>query len=50
VTHNLQHAVRISDEVGFMLLGELIEFGFAAKIFLAPVDPRMQRFVTGRFR
>jgi len=49
VTHNLQQAARISDEVGFMLLGELIEFGFAANIFLAPVDPRTQRFVTGRF-
>jgi phosphate transport system ATP-binding protein len=49
VTHNLQQAARISDFAGFMLLGELIEFGAARGIFMAPGDPRTHRFVTGRF-
>jgi phosphate transport system ATP-binding protein len=49
VTHNLQQAARISDFAGFMLLGEMVEFGAAPKIFVAPDDPRTQRFVTGRF-
>jgi phosphate transport system ATP-binding protein len=49
VTHNLQQAARVSDFAGFMLLGELVEFGPVARIFLAPSDPRTQGFVTGRF-
>jgi len=49
VTHNLQQAARVSDFAGFILLGKLIEFGPVAKVFLAPIDPRTQRFVTGRF-
>lgn len=49
VTHNLQQAARVSDFAGFMLLGELVEFGPAAQIILAPNDPRTRRFVTGRF-
>ncbi len=49
VTHNLQQAARVSDFAGFMLLGELVEFGPVARVFLAPSDPRTQRFVTGRF-
>ncbi len=49
VTHNLQQAARVSDFAGFMLLGELVEFGTAAHIILQPSDPRTQRFVTGRF-
>ena len=27
VTHNMQQAARVSDYTGFMLLGELVEFG-----------------------
>jgi len=49
VTHNLQQAVRVSDFAGFMLLGELVEFGPIPEIFLAPTDSRTQHFVTGRF-
>lgn len=49
VTHNLQQAARISDFAGFMLLGELIEFGPIPQIFVAPSDTRTQHFVTGRF-
>jgi phosphate transport system ATP-binding protein len=49
VTHNLQQAARVSDLAGFMFLGELIEFGSVNKMFMAPSDPRTQRFITGRF-
>ncbi len=49
VTHNLQQAARIADFTGFMLLGDLVEFGAAHDMFVAPNDPRTQRFVTGRF-
>lgn len=49
VTHNLQQAARVSDYVGFMYLGRLIEFGEAEQMFTAPRKPETQRFVTGRF-
>ena len=49
VTHNLQQAARISDYVGFMYLGELVEFDSCAKLFTTPADPRTEHFVTGRF-
>jgi phosphate transport system ATP-binding protein len=49
VTHNMQQAARISDLSGFMLLGELVEFGPTEDIFTNPVDERTQDYVTGRF-
>lgn len=49
VTHNLQQAARVSDFAGFMLMGELVEFGSIPQIFVAPKDSRTLRFVTGRF-
>ena len=33
VTHNMQQASRISDDTGFMLLGELVEMGPTADLF-----------------
>jgi phosphate transport system ATP-binding protein len=49
VTHNMQQAARASDETGFMLLGELIEFGRTQDIFTAPRDKRTEDYITGRF-
>lgn len=49
VTHNMQQAARISDETGFMLLGELIEFGHSEKIFTAPAKKLTEDYITGRF-
>ena len=49
VTHNLQQAARVSDYAGFMYLGAMDEFGPVRQIFVAPRDPRTQRFITGRF-
>jgi phosphate transport system ATP-binding protein len=49
VTHNMQQAARVSDRSGFMLLGELVEFGSTAGLFTNPKDKRTQDYVTGRF-
>ena len=49
VTHNMQQAARISDETGFMLLGELIEFGATDRIFTKPQDERTSDYITGRY-
>ena len=49
VTHNMQQAVRISDQTAFFLLGELIEYGKTEEIFSAPRDKRTEDYITGRF-
>ena len=49
VTHNMQQAVRISDNTAFFLLGELVEFGETEKIFSIPRDKRTEDYLTGRF-
>lgn len=49
VTHNMQQAARISDLCGYMLLGDLVEFGKTADIFTNPNDQRTQDYITGRF-
>jgi phosphate transport system ATP-binding protein len=49
VTHNMQQAARVSDYTGFMLLGELVEFGETSQIFTSPKDERTEGYITGRF-
>ena len=49
VTHNMQQAARVSDDTGFMLLGELIEFGKTEELFTAPKDKRTEDYITGRY-
>jgi phosphate transport system ATP-binding protein len=49
VTHNMQQAARISDYSGYMLLGEMIEFGETAGIFTTPRDKRTQDYISGRY-
>ncbi|MCM8826801.1 MAG: phosphate ABC transporter ATP-binding protein PstB [Candidatus Omnitrophica bacterium] len=49
VTHNMQQAARVSDQAGFFMLGELIEFGKTEDIFKAPKDKRTEDYITGRF-
>lgn len=49
VTHNMQQAARASDYTGFMLLGELVEFGETSEIFTSPKDKRTEDYITGRF-
>ncbi len=48
VTHNMQQAARVSDETGFMFLGELAEFGTTQQIFTTPRDKRTEDYITGR--
>jgi phosphate transport system ATP-binding protein len=49
VTHNMQQAARVSDYTGFMLLGDLVEFGDTPQIFTSPKDERTEGYITGRF-
>ena len=49
VTHNMQQAVRISDNTAFFLLGELVEYGETEKIFSRPENKKTEDYITGRF-
>ena len=49
VTHNMQQAVRISDQTAFFLMGELVEFGNSEQLFSQPTDSRTEDYITGRF-
>ena len=49
VTHNMQQALRVSDDTAFFLMGELIEFGTTKHIFAYPKDKRTEDYITGRF-
>ena len=48
VTHNMQQAARVSQDTGYMLLGELIEFGETEGVFTKPKDKRTEDYITGR--
>ncbi len=49
VTHNMQQAVRVSDETAFFLLGEVVEFNKTSTLFSTPQDKRTEDYITGRF-
>jgi phosphate transport system ATP-binding protein len=49
VTHNMQQAARVSDNVGFMYLGNLIEYGNTEDIFIKPKLKQTADYITGRF-
>jgi phosphate transport system ATP-binding protein len=49
VTHNMHQAARISDFTGYMLLGDLVEFGVTGDIFVKPKDTRTQDYISGRY-
>lgn len=49
VTHNMQQAVRISDNTAFFLLGELVEFGGTEQLFSQPECRKTEDYITGRF-
>lgn len=49
VTHNMQQAVRISDNTAFFLLGELVEFGGTERMFAQPENKKTEDYITGRF-
>ena len=49
VTHSMQQAGRISDQTGFFLNGELLEYGATEILFTKPRDKRTEDYITGRF-
>jgi phosphate transport system ATP-binding protein len=49
VTHNLQQAYRVADYVGFMYLGDLVEYGGAKKVFGEPDQSRTRDYISGEF-
>ena len=50
VTHNMQQAVRVSDNTAFFLLGEVIEYNDTEKLFSIPSDKRTEDYITGEVR
>jgi len=49
VTHSMQQAARVSDETGFFLMGDLIDFDKTDKIFENPANQKTEDYITGRF-
>ena len=49
VTHNMQQAGRVSKQMGFFLLGELVEYGPTDVLMTNPRDKRTEEYLTGRF-
>ena len=49
VTHNMQQALRISDNTAFFLLGDMVEYGPTEQIFTVPKDKHTENYITGRF-
>ena len=49
VTHNMQQAVRTSDNTAFFLLGELVELGKTDQIFSLPKNKKTEDYISGRF-
>ncbi len=49
VTHNMQQAARVSDKTAFFYEGRLVEYRNTEEIFLNPMNPRTEAYVSGRF-
>ncbi len=49
VTHNMQQAQRISDKVGFMYMGELIEYDTVETIFKHANKELTRNYISGHF-
>lgn len=49
VTHNMQQAVRVSDNTAFFLMDEVVEYNNTEKLFSIPADKRTEDYITGRF-
>jgi phosphate transport system ATP-binding protein len=49
VTHNMQQASRVSDYTGYMLLGEMIEFGATSTLFTKPTKQLTEDYITGKY-
>ncbi|MFQ9391514.1 MAG: hypothetical protein ACLR2C_05420 [Parasutterella excrementihominis] len=49
VTHNMQQAMRISDNTAFFYMGELIEHGPTKQIFSNATKVKTRQYVSGSF-
>lgn len=49
VTHNMQQAARISDDMAFFLMGEVVESGAARELFSKPRKKKTYDYIMGRF-
>jgi phosphate transport system ATP-binding protein len=49
VTHNMQQAARISEYLGFFLLGRLVEYGAIEAVMTNPEQKETEDYLTGRF-
>jgi phosphate transport system ATP-binding protein len=49
VTHNMQQAARVSDKTAFFYEGMLVEYRNTEDIFLNPLNPKTEAYVSGRF-
>ncbi|CAB4335531.1 MAG: ATP-binding cassette domain-containing protein [Actinobacteria bacterium] len=54
VTHNMQQALRVSNQTAFFLAeenepGHVVEYGYTEALFTSPNDPRTEDYINGRF-
>jgi phosphate transport system ATP-binding protein len=49
VTHNMQQAARVSDQVAFFFQGRLIEAGATDHLYTRPQVKQTEDYITGRF-
>lgn len=49
VTHNIEQACRISDNISFFYKGEIVESGATKDVFSAPKKHLTYKYLTGRF-
>lgn len=49
VTHNMQQAARVSDFTGYMLLGDMVEFGETNNVFTTPTNKLTEDYITGKY-
>ena len=49
VTHNVAQAARVAKYSGFMMLGEMIDFGLTKDIFTKPKNKLTESYLNGKF-
>ena len=48
VTHSMQQAARVSEKTAFFHLGDLVEYGDTEELFIKPIDPRTESYISGK--
>ena len=48
VTHSMQQAARVSNKTAFFHLGDLVEYGDTEELFIKPIDPRTESYISGK--